>query len=270
MAVTGLSVLAASPAAAAATVSGFAQCANGSTGVTCTGWVNGSLGTSNSHFAEDQVVPQRALISLPADNLEHSLTFTYQDRKGSIHSYDSLATWNKTVSGADPCQGLAAALCAASPSHLNMTSDPAANVPPATGGSSPAVSAHELAQADRQWTMYGGALTTDVAATHSSPASGDDLVTVTVKFRNATPGTATTGVLLFGGHLAVGGPSTAPRAWGANLGATSVSGGPYAFKLEAVDGSSTGATSNTIQASGVAPLPPAVFTVTKSASSATA
>ncbi|WP_182378732.1 choice-of-anchor P family protein [Nocardioides sp. WS12] len=268
----GLTAVAAPPAVAAnATVSGFSQCANGTgTALTCAGgWINGAIQNSNSHYNEDQVVPQRALLSLPADNAEHSLTFTYQDRKGNVHAYDSLATWNKTVSDADPCQSLAASLCAGAPSTLPMATD-GANIPPSVSPISTAVSAHQLPAADRMWTLYGGVLTSDAVISHSSPTSGDDLVTVTVRFRNATPTVARDVVLLFGGHLAVGGPNTLPRAWGLNLGASSVSGGPYAFKLEQIDGGSTGATANTIQASATGPVPPPLFSITKTANPTTA
>jgi len=273
LAATGISVVMAPAAeAASATVSGFSQCANGTgTAVTCTGgWINGAIQGSNSHYAEDNVVPQRVQIALPADNLEHSLTFTYQDRKGSVHAYDSLATYNKTVTDADPCGGLAASLCSGTPDTIPMTADPAPSIPPAATGISTAPAEHDLDAVDRRWTMFGGDLTTDTVVGHSSPASGDDLVTVTVRFKNPTPTTARTAILLFGGHLAVGGPNTADRAWGEDLGASSVSGGPYSFKLEKVDGNSTGAITNSIQAGAAAPLAPAAFTVTKSVNPTTA
>ena len=95
----------------------YAQCANGqppSTSLTCPdGWINGILQASNSHYTEDQVTPQRAEVNVPAGSrrLSHSLTFTYQARKGSAatHAYDSLATWNYTQTTADRNQGLNAA-----------------------------------------------------------------------------------------------------------------------------------------------------------------
>ncbi len=273
LAVAGLSIVVAPPASAAvATVSGFQQCLNGgppSTALTCT-WANGAIQSNNSHYAEDESIPQRVQLALPADNLVHTLTFTYQDKKSNKHAYDSLATWNKTVTNADPCLGLSASICAGAPSTLQMTADPEPNVPPTGPGISPAPADHDLPDADRMWTMYGGVLTSDAVLGHDNPLGADDLVKVSVSFRNPTPGTARTAVLLFGGHLAVGGPNTAPRAWGQGLGASSVSGGPYAFKLDTIDGGSTGATANSIQAGAAAPLPAAAFTITKTARSSTA
>jgi uncharacterized repeat protein (TIGR01451 family)/fimbrial isopeptide formation D2 family protein len=271
MAAAGLTVATTSPALAAdASVSSFSQCTNGSgTSVVCTNWTNGSIQGSNSHYREDDVVPQRAVITIPADSAVHTLYFNFQDRKGSVHAYDSLGTWNKTVTGGNPCQGLAAGLCAGTPSTWLMAED-STNVPPSAAGISQMPKNHDLPDADRQWTMYGGVLVGDTVGPHSSPAAGDDLVSVSVSFRNPTPGTASTAVLLFGGHLAVGGPNTHERAWGENLGASSVSGGPYAFKLDKIDNTTIGATANSIQAGSTAPLAPAAFAITKTASTTTA
>ena len=78
----------------------YAQCANGAPGTVpgCPdGWINGILQASNSHYTEDQVTPQRAEVNVPEGAAaSHSMTFTWQARKGSAqtHAYDSLATWN--------------------------------------------------------------------------------------------------------------------------------------------------------------------------------
>src|SRR6266540_3533939 len=119
VAISGLAiqtVAAAKPVAV--TFVDYAQCANGappSASLACPdGWINGILQASNSHYSEDQVTPQRAEVNVPVGApASHTLTFTYQARKGSAqtHAYDSLATWNWTQRSADRCQGLAAADC---------------------------------------------------------------------------------------------------------------------------------------------------------------
>ncbi|WP_460848562.1 choice-of-anchor P family protein [Nocardioides ultimimeridianus] len=273
----GVAITPPAGAASSAGVSSFAQCANGSgTATTCAqGWINGSIQATNSHFHEDDVIPQRAVLTLPADNARHTLTFTYQDRKGSSnsHAYDSLGTWNTTVKNADPCgnlSGTQASLCTGTPSSWPMSVDPATTIPPVGAGISPAVAAHVLPAAQRNWVMYGGTVVGDSVVGHSSPASGDDLVTVTVSFVNPTPTKSHSAVLLFGGHLAVGGPDTAPRAWGQGLGASSVSGGPYAFKLSSIDSTTIGSMSSNVQAGATLPLAPAAFTITKTPSATTA
>src|SRR5882724_9415993 len=74
----------------------YSQCANGTgTSLACVGWINGTLITNNSHYREDDVTPQRAVVSVPAagsgTTQVHSFTFTYMARKdnASAHAYDS-------------------------------------------------------------------------------------------------------------------------------------------------------------------------------------
>src|SRR5439155_5675676 len=107
-----------SPVAAVSVVE-FSQCANDkppSTDAGCPGgWINGTLNSNNSHYEEDEVVPQRFVlnVSAPTTLTEHTIHFQYLARKGSSsgHAYDSLATWNYTQGSADRCQGLLPADC---------------------------------------------------------------------------------------------------------------------------------------------------------------
>src|SRR5262245_53153588 len=70
------------PLALAGTVSvaDFEQCENGkppSAATNCPdGWTNGSLNAQNSHYAEDQVVPQRLVLSLSAGGTTTGRTVT--------------------------------------------------------------------------------------------------------------------------------------------------------------------------------------------------
>jgi len=52
-----------------ASVTVFDQCANGKPPSTSTGcpekWINGILNEQNSHYAEDEVTPQRVVLGLP-------------------------------------------------------------------------------------------------------------------------------------------------------------------------------------------------------------
>src|SRR5437870_10547930 len=78
----------------------FSQCANGArpgTSLVCpVGWINGILQSSNSHYNEDDVTPQRFVIDFPGGagfgQTGHTILFRYQARKGSAnaHAYDSL------------------------------------------------------------------------------------------------------------------------------------------------------------------------------------
>lgn len=252
----------------------YAQCANGSppsVAITCTGgWLNGILQSSNSHYAEDQVSAQRLEVMVPAGSptTARTLTVEYMTRKGasSIHAYDYLTTWNLTESGADRCQGLVVSDCvtpvqvascpnqpsASSPSTLTIPLDPNP-VYPVGAGIDPVTSTHQVAGV---MTMYGGCIDSISTPVHSASPTAvgtDDTATQVVTYHvNGTSGTTTADQkvqLLFGGHLATG--AGIPRGWGANLGASSASGGPYHIKLAAVDGSSVGNRDNQIQAASV-------------------
>ena len=232
----------------------FSQCANGSSPSTSSGCPadftgSGSLTPTNSHYAEDDVVPQRAVVALSsgAALTGHSFTLRYQARKGTIHTYDSLATWNLTQSTADRCQGLAAASCpAAGPSTKAIPDDPGVLTPFISA--SGATATHMIpAGAGRQMTLYGGTITDVSVPVHScaTPCTGDDFATITVTYSiAAAPATV---MLLYGGHLASG---VGPRGWGPGLGAANVNGGPYHFKWDSADGGSVGNRDN--QISGVA------------------
>jgi hypothetical protein len=256
----------------------YAQCANGappSTSLACPeGWINGILQASNSHYSEDQVTPQRAELNLPAGAStaasSHSMTFTYQARKGSAqtHAYDSLATWNWTQRSADRCTGLASTDCVGgTPSTLPIPPDNTA-LEPHTAPSGTATGPHMLPASSqtecdvfattvpsRCFIMYGGILDGVSAYTHSCTATGDcanpsvdDYATVTISFHTAT--TPQKVQLLFGGHLAVGSQGGS-RTWGLGNGASDISGGPYHIKWEAADGASIGNRDNQIMGSAI-------------------
>jgi hypothetical protein len=271
------------PTPPAPTFVDYAQCANGqppSTSLACPdGWLNGILQASNSHYSEDQVTPQRAEVNVPTGaTATHTLTFTYQARKGSAatHAYDSLATWNFTQRSADRCQALAAADCVGGAfSAFPIPDDPQVLAPfsaPSTGVTTP----HMLpasTQADcnayapnlanpalgtypsRCLIMYGGTITgmtvpvhDCVAAGACSTASVDDYATTTITY--SVSGLPKKVQLLFGGHLALG-SSGGSRTWGSGHGSSNINGGPYHIKWTASDGASIGNRDNQIMGSAI-------------------
>ena len=260
-----ITVVVAAPSANAAAGS-LTQCVNGATTTTCDGgWTTGALTATNSEFHEDDVVPQRLVISgLTPSSTGHSVTILYDAKKNGFHGYDYLATWNKSVTGADACQSGAPALCTAAPSTRAIPSD-TTHVPPSSGGSTDLTSDHELAQTDRQMTMYGAVVTGVSAPTHTTPTSASDTGSVTVTFTAGPTGSA---ILLWGTHLAVGTASVAPHNWGAALGASQVSGGSLATHADVLDGAPVGG-NNTIQGKAIGVFPPASFSVSKVAGSST-
>jgi uncharacterized repeat protein (TIGR01451 family) len=256
-------------AGSATSVVDFSQCANEappSSDTGCArGWINGALQKSNSHYAEDQVVPQRVVASVSGGG-KHTFVMSWQDRKGSAnaHAYDSLATWNATQASADACQGLSGSTCPARNGAVASTTaiplDPTPVAPCAPTGCSTATSAHQLT--GQVLTLFGGTLVAFTGNPYKHSAAGtlgtDDYTTLTVTYTTAGAGTVE---LLYGGHLA---PTSGPRGWGAPYGSGNISGGPYHFKLQSLDGASAGSRDNQIQASAI--LGPPAFTITKTAS----
>jgi hypothetical protein len=266
--VTGGSVLAAP--GTDANVNNYQQCANdkpASVGDTtdCVpqGWINGILNANNSQYHEDQVTAQRLGLDLPSGTgaplTGRKIILKYLARKGQggvgNHAYDSLATWNFTQVNANRCQGLAAADCpGGSPTTFLIPSDP--TVVADSNGTGTATSGHELPDANRMMTMFGGTITGISTPAHDNASgSGDDYASITVTYSVTTLPTKVQ--LLFGGHLAA---SVGPRGWGANVGSSFINGGPYHIKLTQVDNSSIGNRDNQITSGAI--LPTATTTAT--------
>ena len=97
--------LGASPAAAAgpANINVYDQCFTGDPpvgGGACEGWTNGILNDSNSDYAEDEVTPQRLVVTFQEAGT-HTIDISYLTFDHNVHAYDSLATWNYTLTSAD-------------------------------------------------------------------------------------------------------------------------------------------------------------------------
>jgi len=244
----------ASRVAAADGIDDYSQCqiGNPSAGLDCESWINGILNATHNNYSEDEVVPQRLVIDFD-DTDNHSVTLSYMTRKDSgtqNHAYDYLATWNHTYVNADRCQSLGnPALCVGGAADtFSIPSDPNSVTP---GGPQP-TSAHELPQANRQFVMYGGDITSTSGITHSSDPGepGSDYGNITINF-DVTDSNGRV-MLLFGGHLAAG---FGPHGWGAGLGAASISGGPYHIRVTALDLASIGNRDNQIMSNAIEPVP---------------
>jgi uncharacterized repeat protein (TIGR01451 family) len=266
-AAVGLVIAAVSGAAGpTASVSVFDQCSNGAPPSTATdcpgGWINGILQQNNSHYAEDEVTPQRVVVDLAKGSplTGRSIEVSYLTRKGGVHAYDSLATWNHTQTSADRCAGLAAANCVGgAASTIAIPSDP--TVVADSGGGGSATSGHQLG--GQVFTLYGGTLTGVSGYTHDDPAgTGDEYANVTISYSVPSTTDGAKVMLLFGGHIA---PGLGPRGWGPGLGAGSISGGPYHIKLVDLDdgAGNVGSQDNQIMSSAI--LAPANIVIKKTA-----
>ncbi len=267
------------------TVTDFSQCANDpppSTSNACPygpagagGWINGILQQTNSHYSENQAVPQRAFLDFPAGSQTtgETITIKYDTLKGDIHAYDSLATYNSTQTGITPtvlCAGAIQAACSAVVAAGPMSTFPIPNDPtkvaPSGAGISEVTSAHQLP--GQVMTLYGGTITAISTPVHTGSGGSDQYATQTVTFNlvgaGATTATDQQVLLAFSGHLALG---AGPTGWGTGLGAGSVSGGPYHISLvsagPAAKPTTFGSRDNQIMGNALAP--PATPTITTTA-----
>jgi len=241
----------------------YDQCANGdpsSTSTSCpAGWINGILQANNSHYAEDEVTPQRLVLELEKNSAttDRTVEISYLTRKGGAHAYDSLATWNYTQTSADHCQDLPGSVPCPSGSPTTFPIPLDTTVVADSNGSGSATSAHQLT--GQVFTMYGGTITSVSSYTHDDAAgSSDSYAHVTITYSVPSTADGPQVMLLFGGHLA---PSLGPRGWGVGVGSGSISGGPYHIRITAADGGSVGARDNQIMSSAI--LSPANILIKK-------
>ncbi|HEU5264215.1 MAG TPA: hypothetical protein VFU34_06225, partial [Gaiellaceae bacterium] len=247
-----------------ASVKEFDQCANGAPPSSATGcpenWINGILNANNSHYAEDEVTAQRVILELPKNSptTGRTVEISFLTRKGGVHAYDSLATWNYTQTSADRCgANLNAAYCVPGPATtFPIPLDPT----PVADNNSPPVGLTQDHQLTGQvFTMYGGTITAASAYTHDDPGgSSDSYAHITLTYSVPSTADATNVMLLFGAHIAA---STGPRGWGVGVGAGSISGGPYHVRITAADGASVGNRDNQIMSGAI--LAPANLLIEK-------
>ncbi|MBX3300235.1 MAG: carboxypeptidase regulatory-like domain-containing protein [Acidobacteria bacterium] len=207
------------------------QCRNGSSSsptgcVTvggATGWVTGNAGSSNSHWAENQFLAYRALISnMQIGSTGNTITLGYDILKSGRHAIDYLGTYNATETTNNPCVGVSGGFCvAASPSSsYTVPVDTETVVNPSIINPN---SGMQLIQVPGEFTMWGGTIT-NVAY---QPYGGGDERRITVTFT----ANVSNPVLAWGGHVGWVGD------WGVGNSAGGISGSPYHMRLIDINGS---------------------------------
>lgn len=208
------------------------SCANGPVGspdTTCNEWINGNLNDKKAHYAEGESVAYRAKLSnlTPGD---WTLTIGYDYLESGKHAIDYLTTYNRTVTGANPCDGIAT---------CNQALSTTLAIPKDTGFAPPS-------QVNGVFTLFGATLKSASGYTHSS---GETTITVTF-----TVGAIDDPVLAWGGHIA-------SRAdWGAGNSAAAISGSPFHMRVKGLNGQGG---NKDMQLSAQAVIFPATVTVVK-------
>ena len=201
------------------------QCANGSgASIAClgngsgnTGWVNGNLGASKSHYSEGQSIPYRIRFS----NLQggasktHTVTIQWDTTKGGKHAIDYLTNWDANV------------VATSDPKDTTSVTGAAANYDiPIDSSVGSKQNAHPSV-ATQHFSMYGGTISGLSAYALTGTYAGDSSTSITISFT----ATGTSAVLAWGGHIA-------SRAdWGAGGSAVSITGSPFHTRLLDLDGS---------------------------------
>jgi hypothetical protein len=216
-------------------------------------WQTGNLGQNDSRYFEGDVVPYRAILGGLTPGEHYSVGIGWDTSKSGRQAIDYLATFNRTVSTAAPCAGLA---CGADTDTLSIPIDPA-------------LSGQGVNQLGGQvFTLFGGnfhtaGLTFDnggnfcglaectVASNPSmySPSgsfASDRKNKITVSFE----ATSETVVVAWGGHLA------SRKDWGPESSAATIPGSPYHMRIEGFActesfGCSSGQMERSINSSGV-------------------
>ncbi|HEX2923183.1 MAG TPA: hypothetical protein VHS28_04045, partial [Chloroflexota bacterium] len=117
-------------------------------------WVNGNLGDSKATYYEGDSVPYRLkLTGLTTGATSHTVTIEWDATKGGKHAFDYLTTYNRTVTGANPCAGLT---CSA----------------PTTNSGA--------------FTLFGGTITNVSAPSTTGSPDGDSSASVVVTFTAAS------------------------------------------------------------------------------------
>lgn len=244
----------------------FKQCSNDNPTLNNCVWIGSALQNSNSDYTEGMSVPQRLLltdISTTSGNV-HTLTFSHQATKGGVHAYDFIVSYNQGNSPSltlNPCNdfsGSDGTTCntlrsGANTSSPNVPDDPFISK---DGSTQSRINAYESAYGDRTIKVYGNS--SIISSAFSSISHdvvdnadiGDSYILYTLTWTSAS-----TNILIeMAGHLSISGNSTG-YTWGTNLGAGAVSGGPYHFKLDELDGGPLGSQDNQIQAGAVTVIP---------------
>ncbi|OGM16265.1 hypothetical protein A2V55_00730 [Candidatus Woesebacteria bacterium RBG_19FT_COMBO_37_29] len=249
----------------------FKQCANQDPTLGSCHWIVSALQNNNSEYGEGMSVPQRLLFTdIPTSSGDiHTLTFKHQATKGGVHAYDFLTAYNQgnvlpiTLNPCNDFGGSDEATCNSLRAGLNTSIVDAPDDPfiSKDGLTQDRINAFEATFGNRTITIYGNSAITSASFTSithgvaNNGDTGDSFVLYTLTWTSSSSNI----LIEMAGHLALS--VDTGIGWGVNLGAGSVSGGPYHFKLEQFDGGAIGSQDNQIQAGAV--TPPSSITIVK-------
>jgi uncharacterized repeat protein (TIGR01451 family) len=232
-------------------------------------WIDSILQQTNSIYYEGMSVPQRIiLVDIESTTGDiHTLSFSHQATKLGIHAYDWLTAWNQgnipplsyTPWGENLDPGITASLVGdlhnKSGSYeifVDVPDDPFISK---DGSTQVRINEYELIYGNRQIRICGNQPITSASfnsINHDVSSPSGDTGDSYINYELTWTSTSDQILIELGGHLSLGGdPGSNPIAWGIGLGSSSVSGGPYHFRLNNIDGEVLGAQDNQILGSDV-------------------
>jgi len=231
-------------------------------------WIGSILQKNNSIYYECMSVPQRTILDDIASTTggAHTFTFNHMATKGGIHAYDWLTAYNQ---GNDPplpfdacgekISSDFATICESLHTSgysilVDVPDDPFVSK---DGSTQTRIAAYEAQFENRQIKIYGDQPFAAAGMTLShTVSSGGDTGDSYIEYVLSWTSNSTQILIEMAGHLAASGdPAVNPVAWGLGLGASQVSGGPYHFKMAALDGDPSGAQDNQIMGADILQLP---------------
>lgn len=257
----------------------FRQAANLGPPVGTINWINSILQQNNSVYFEGISVPQRTIFLdfEEEDGNEHSLTFSHQVSKGTIHAYDYMTSWAQAkaaglviapppddilldlfTSACGPNIGPQASIVICNnllTSGFSITADIPGGAADPMGmvnghDVDASADAYELVFGNRVLTIHGNAAFSAANLAFTGYTGGSD------KFANYRLTWTSASDQIFidvAGHLSVGidNGAGAGIGYGVGLGAAAISGGPYHFKLKHLDDESLGSQDNQIKGADI-------------------
>ena len=246
-------------------------------------WIGSILQQQNSVYYEGMSTLQRIVfVEIPkTQGHVHTLTLSHEATKGGIHAYDFLTSWPQGVQAGGEIGGPTmfvnvnecgpeigppanlGAICAALHASGFTATPSAPDAMGTVGGDNVAtrVAAYEAHLGDRTIKLYGNTAISaaSIAFDGYTGSTDNQYANYTLTWTSSSDSI----VIEMAGHLAAGtDPVLQPGVgYGAGRGSSSVSGGPYHFKLSYLDGSSLGSQDNQIKGADIL-LPPPVCDVT--------
>ncbi|MDT8324051.1 MAG: hypothetical protein RRA94_08075, partial [Bacteroidota bacterium] len=236
-------------------------------------WVNSILQQNNSVYFEGMSVPQRIMLAniAPTRRNQHTLTFRHLATKNGRHAYDFLTSYDQALEAARQIAGPTVLVnlnpCGAgigppqtlgnTCSALHSGSDTLSIALPdnmqytLTHDIASAVTNYENHFGNRRLMLYGDMPITAAAITFNGYSKGkDSYAEYTLTWTSA----ASTLLIEVGGHLAMGmdvAGAGSGIAYGSGLGAGSIKGAPFHFKLDRLDGAALGNRDNQISGNAI-------------------